>query len=519
MATKKLARLQLTLRDGSSRKRIVLKDIDLSINLTAFQEFISPKVDIPTHFQVLEVMDSQGLRPKFRVLDMSMAGMSLEAHGIKSGHSLQIKDLRREQGATTIRQGKGWEYPKSIDKHGRMEKEDIPRDNSCLFHAIASVTDQKGKGEKRAYDMRLLAANTIRQDPRTFNSTFLGMPNANYVNVVMDPNQWGGGIELAIFSQHFGIEIIAFDIHSLREDMFGQGDGYKKRCFLLYTGEHYDILRWMDSKGNPQRLFSVKDTQAWEKARVIVQSMHEQAAKSGKCKLQKEWRREIKRKTVKYTGGSNKLGTAPFPKPTETETLTTTPSREKEAKRSAASSEKRVGFGACNRSLSIPESKKNSRGSKKPTAKSDKKTKTKEKKDDSWSCSACTYVNVIMPDRCQVCRTANPNYRPDPELFPEAAAAVSQMRGEPTPSNDSLTPQRLIDTTPEALSVLDPNIVQQLQLASLQPWICPNCRVLNPRGTLRCALTDCLYPNPIVGGAVPRPTQGQNSTQGECCMM
>eukprot|EP00954_Amorphochlora_amoebiformis_P023504 1360473-Amorphochlora_amoeboformis.AAC.2 len=84
MATKKLARLQLTLRDGSSRKRIVLKDIDLSINLTAFQvpcpsdyphfsekrridffatcqEFISPKVDIPTHFQVLEVMDSQGI--------------------------------------------------------------------------------------------------------------------------------------------------------------------------------------------------------------------------------------------------------------------------------------------------------------------------------------------------------------------------------------------------------------------------------------------------------------------------
>lgn len=115
----------------------------------------------------------------------------------------------------------------------------------------------------------------------------------------------------------------------------------------------------------------------------------------------------------------------------------------------------------------------------------------KAKREDAWNCSACTYRNTILPDKCQVCRTPNPNYQPDPSLFP----GIGDFKGEP--GNDSRTPQRLLAPA-RGLSALDPSLVQQLQLHSIPAWICPQCRVLNARGTVRCALPDCQCPNSVV---------------------
>mmetsp|Transcript_12114 Transcript_12114/g.18059 ORF Transcript_12114/g.18059 Transcript_12114/m.18059 type:complete len:147 (+) Transcript_12114:1198-1638(+) len=133
------------------------------------------------------------------------------------------------------------------------------------------------------------------------------------------------------------------------------------------------------------------------------------------------------------------------------------------------------------------------------------KKETADVKDDSWDCPACTYHNTILPDKCQVCRTPNPNYRPDPALFPDLPV-YSQV-------NDSTTRQQIIGGGGGGVPI-DPTLIQQLQLASIPAWICPNCRVLNPRGTIRCALPDCRYPNPIVGG-VPPPRNGPSGNNGQ----
>mmetsp|Transcript_12114 Transcript_12114/g.18058 ORF Transcript_12114/g.18058 Transcript_12114/m.18058 type:complete len:388 (+) Transcript_12114:78-1241(+) len=322
MEASKTARLQLILREGSAQKRIALQNVDLGMTLREFKKLVESKTKIPTHFQLLEVMDrSAGLRPRFRKIDMSLSSAVLKAHGISNGYSLQLKDLRKESGNATIRQGKGWEYPKTVSINDRIEKKAMPRDNSCLFHSIAFLSDAEGvNAEAKATNMRMLAAQTIGSNPRVFDTAFLGMPNGNYVNVVMDPNQWGGGIEISVFSRHFSMEIVAFDFHFLREDWFGQGQDYKKRAFLVYSGDHYDVLTSTDKKGATQKLFSTKDVKAWEKARVLIQSLHHNAAKGGRCKLQKKWRKEIRKvkpAAKSYTAGSNRLGNAPIAKPEE----------------------------------------------------------------------------------------------------------------------------------------------------------------------------------------------------------
>jgi ubiquitin thioesterase OTU1 len=119
-------------------------------------------------------------------------------------------------------QGKGWEYPSTVNKNHAMARHVMPKDNSCLFHCIAHVLDVKGdSAQEKSQRMRQLVSSIIRGNPSKYNSAFLGMNSTNYANVVTDPNQWGGAIELAIFSEHFRIEIVAFDYHWLREDTFG----------------------------------------------------------------------------------------------------------------------------------------------------------------------------------------------------------------------------------------------------------------------------------------------------------
>jgi len=49
------------------------------------------------------------------------------------------------------------------------------------------------------------------------------MPNGEYQQQILHPDHWGGAIELQIFAIHHQTEIVAFDYHFLREDVFGEG--------------------------------------------------------------------------------------------------------------------------------------------------------------------------------------------------------------------------------------------------------------------------------------------------------
>jgi ubiquitin thioesterase OTU1 len=85
-------------------------------------------------------------------------------------------------------------------------------------------------------------AATVKSDPVTYNEAFLGKLNEEYVQWILNPEKWGGAIELSILCDHYAREIAAYDIQTMRCDLYGQGKGLTERVMLLYDGLHYDVL-------------------------------------------------------------------------------------------------------------------------------------------------------------------------------------------------------------------------------------------------------------------------------------
>lgn len=114
----------------------------------------------------------------------------------------------------------------------------MPDDNSCLFRAISSavMSDLDAVTE-----LRSIVAETIQADPVTFNKAVLDNKEPNtYCRWIRSQDSWGGQVELLILSQHFGVEICSIDVQTLRVDRYNEGA--EKRCFLVYSGIHYDTI-------------------------------------------------------------------------------------------------------------------------------------------------------------------------------------------------------------------------------------------------------------------------------------
>ncbi|AQK60465.1 OTU-like cysteine protease family protein [Zea mays] len=135
----------------------------------------------------------------------------------------------------------------------------IPSDNSCLFNAVGYVMEHN---RNKASELRQLPfssplcskviAATVAGDPEKFNEVFLGKPNEAYCAWILDPEKWGGAIELSILSEYYGREIAAYDIQTTRCDLYGQEKNYSERAMLIYDGLHYDALAMSPAEGAPE---------------------------------------------------------------------------------------------------------------------------------------------------------------------------------------------------------------------------------------------------------------------------
>lgn len=112
-------------------------------------------------------------------------------------------------------------------------------DNSCLFSAVAYVLEDHAR--QRASFLRQLVAGTILADA-SYTDAVLGRPKAQYAEWIQQPSAWGGAIELAVLARHYGVQIASIDVATLRMDVFGEGEGYEERVYLLYSGIHYDAI-------------------------------------------------------------------------------------------------------------------------------------------------------------------------------------------------------------------------------------------------------------------------------------
>lgn len=114
----------------------------------------------------------------------------------------------------------------------------MPDDNSCLFRAVASavMSDMDTMTE-----LRSIIAQAIQANPDKYTKAILDNKDPDaYCRWIQTEDAWGGQIELDILSQQFDIEICSIDVQSLRVDRYNEGA--PRRCFLVYSGIHYDTI-------------------------------------------------------------------------------------------------------------------------------------------------------------------------------------------------------------------------------------------------------------------------------------
>ncbi|KAJ1932314.1 ubiquitin-specific protease otu1, partial [Linderina macrospora] len=143
---------------------------------------------------------------------------------------------------------------------GYLVRRTVPGDNNCLFRALAHTL---GKPDITMERMRHIVVDRILENPAVYSDAVLGQPAEQYCQWIANAESWGGGIELAIFSDEFDVEVCSVDIQTRRIDQFGEGR-HGSRVILLYSGVHYDYVAFTYDTDSPAAfdltLFNVHDS-------------------------------------------------------------------------------------------------------------------------------------------------------------------------------------------------------------------------------------------------------------------
>lgn len=121
----------------------------------------------------------------------------------------------------------------------KMVRHVVEADNNCLFTATGWASDEADHLMSHGNDLRRRVAAHIRDHPEQFTEAVLGRKPADYVSWLLDPEHWGGGVELAVLSALLSSEVVAIDVKSGAPLVFGEDKGYRRRIFLIYDGESH----------------------------------------------------------------------------------------------------------------------------------------------------------------------------------------------------------------------------------------------------------------------------------------
>lgn len=157
-----------------------------------------------------------------------------------------------------------------------MVRRTVPGDNSCLFHSMAYVFDNKtrcGNIPKIREDI----AETVLANPKTFTASTLGRDPASYAQWIRQKDSWGGATEIQILTFVFQSEIFVLDLSSGSMLKFGDSEGYGVRVFVVFTGNHYDAVGAANAMAremerDDQVVFNVRDDRALRGAMDMLKS-------------------------------------------------------------------------------------------------------------------------------------------------------------------------------------------------------------------------------------------------------
>jgi ubiquitin thioesterase OTU1 len=203
----------------------VLKRVESSEPLRVLKERVASATGLDVNSLVLK----SGFPPSQLQGDFR----PLHELGVHSGDSLTLE----APGATASSNSE--ESTSSItSEFGTVVLREIPADNNCLFTACARAAGDGSTSQR----MRDLVAHEIRSDTSgIWNEAVLERSPEEYAKLMQHNNAWGGQVELSILSEQLGVEIVAFDLISVRKDVYGEGR-FSKRLMVAYSGIHYDLL-------------------------------------------------------------------------------------------------------------------------------------------------------------------------------------------------------------------------------------------------------------------------------------
>ncbi|KAI0551902.1 hypothetical protein F4679DRAFT_112488 [Xylaria curta] len=122
----------------------------------------------------------------------------------------------------------------------------MPDDGDCMFTAVGgalgglvAIGASSGTQQWTPAALRRIVVDAIRREPVRFDANFLGAKPDRYCDRLLS-GMWGGGIELSIMSEIFGIEICSVDVQTGKAYHFGEGQDYEEFCVVIYSGVHYD---------------------------------------------------------------------------------------------------------------------------------------------------------------------------------------------------------------------------------------------------------------------------------------
>jgi ubiquitin thioesterase OTU1 len=162
-------------------------------------------------------------------------------------------------------------YKLDIDYLQPIRRE-VDADNSCLFNSIAYLLDKHNFNETSSLKFRQIIIDYLMDNK--FDSSLLDKPKEEYIEYIADPKNWGGAIEIYIFSDIYNIEIVSIDVKTNRTDIYGEHKKYPKRIFLLYNGIHYDpLVMNIDSSADPLSditIFNSDDIETFELMKCLL---------------------------------------------------------------------------------------------------------------------------------------------------------------------------------------------------------------------------------------------------------
>lgn len=477
-----MSKIRVQLKGPATSQKSVLSDVAADLSFDAFKALVRAKTGLAESQQSLMI----GFPPQ--LISTNDGSTPISSLKIRNGDLVLVTDVATMEKNLTegAVEGKGgWQYPPTIGKGGMMVRKDMPRDNSCLFHCIALLCAGRPTNAASANDMRDIITNLVASNPDKYNATFLGMSNKQYQIMLRNPDFWGGAIELSIFAQNYECEIIAFDYHYLREDVFGEGSGYKRRVFIIFTGNHYDGIVYQPPSSSTEVLvFSTQDTTARERARSYVETLHSGAVAEGKCTLQKEWRKQLRqpeRKGASFEGtgsGGSALG-------------------------SSATSATSI-----NSAPTVIVSSSNATNSSTITNVS------------GWSCDMCTMQNSPESQTCGMCGARRVSTVSSPVSAVSSSAVIYEAEQKRTRNdevktvssapavNSSTSPTTATSPTRATSPPTSMNSSAHIVGDGFGPWQCPSCTYDNPRRSLRC--DSCTKPNPFL--PKPSTSSGTNAS-------